>query len=130
MNYLFLVMSDTVNEKADDGSLKPIEEGEGKAQEDPPDVAKKRPRGPSDCLSWSDSEDEADFTPYTQPNPEVVFVSPEKVFAKKSAPKKAKNSKSKSSRSNSSKGKCPKDGKLFVLMWFCFILSCFCMILV
>ena len=111
-------MSGTDDQNADNVRSKPSKDGETKVQEDPPDVAKKRPRGPSDCLSWSDSEDEEEFTPFTQANPDPK-VSPQKIFAKKSAPKMAKNSKAKDSRSkasassNSSKGKCPKDGKLF-----------------
>ena len=46
---------------------------------DQPQAGQKRPRGPYDCLDWSDEEEE--FTPFTQ------SYSPPKVFAKKSAAK-------------------------------------------
>ena len=60
-----------------------------KNEEEPPDVAKKRPRGPSDCLDYSESEED-DFVPFTQSNPEVVHTPPKKkVFAKKSVAKRS-----------------------------------------
>ena len=56
-----------------------------KPEEDPPDVPNKRGRGPSDCLDWSESDSEEEFTPYTQSNPEVHFPPvKKKIFAKKS----------------------------------------------
>ena len=69
---------------------RPHEAGEDKVDEDPPDVSKKRSRGPDDCLNYEES-DEEEFTPYTQANPEVVYESPKKkkVFAKKSVPKRS-----------------------------------------
>ena len=107
-------MSDT-----GENGLKRPSEAEGKMDvERPPDIAKKRPRGPSDCLSWEDSDEEV-FTPFTQENPEPKVV---KVFAKKSVPKKAKSGLSKNGgakvkgvkKSSDEKGK--SSGKLLVLI--------------
>ena len=106
-------MSDT----GENGLKRPLE-AEAKIEEErPPDIAKKRPRGPSDCLSWSDS-DEEEFTPFTQENPEPKVV---KVFAKKSLPKNAKSGLSKNGgakskgvkKSSDEKGK--SSGKLWLL---------------
>ena len=75
-----------VLESGSSGTKRSNEDNERK-EDEPPDVAKKRPRGPSDCLDWSESEEE-DFVPYTQSNPEVVHTPPKKkVFAKKSVVK-------------------------------------------
>ena len=83
-------MSDTGEKSSFEGSSKrSLEEDEEQVA---PVTSTKRPRGPYDCLDWSDSDDEP-FTPFTQSNP-----SPPKIFAKKS---KAKNVGSK----KSSKGK-------------------------
>ena len=77
------------------------------------DVTHKRPRGPFDCLNWSEDEDEEDLGPYTQlPEPvEEPPPSPKKVFAKKSVAKNgetkngAKNASSKKASSSKAKGK-------------------------
>ena len=63
------------------------------------DGTHKRPRGPLDCLNWSEDEDE--FVPFTQlPEPDAEPTPlPKKVFAKKSS---AKNSKSKNGGNNDS----------------------------
>ena len=74
-----------------------------RVDDEPPDVAKKRPRGPSDCLNWSDSEEE-EFVPFTQSNPEPVIEPVKKVFAKKSAPKNS-GTKKQASKGSSRKGK-------------------------
>ena len=81
-------------------------------EEEPPDVAKKRSRGPYDCLNWSDSEEDEVFTPFTQENPPL---SPPKVFAKKSVGKRslvkkssAKNSSAKNSSAKNSGASKPK----------------------
>ena len=73
-------------------------------KEEPPDRGKKRPRGPYDCLNWSDSDEDEVFTPFTQENPPL---SPPKVFAKKSSAKKgfAKNSSAKNSSAKNSSAK-------------------------
>ena len=70
--------------------------------EESSDSAKKRPRGPYDCLNWDeDSEDE--FVPFTQSNPEVVHTPVKKVFAKKSSAKSCSKSSGKSSAKTSAK---------------------------
>jgi len=76
---------------------------------EPPDGSKKRARGPSDCLDWSESDEEV-FTPFTQaftptsPPPKKVFR--KKASVKKSGGKKAGGkAKSKSSSSSVLKGK-------------------------
>ena len=58
-------------------------DNDGKHVEDVPDVVKKRPRGPSDCLE--DDNEEEEFVPFTQESPAVIW-SPEKkkVHVKKS----------------------------------------------
>jgi len=78
-----LVMSDD-----NESDRKRRHEFDGQHVEDPPDLVKKRPRGPSDCLD--DDSEEEDFVPFTQISPEVV-CSPEKkkVFAKKSMVKRS-----------------------------------------
>jgi hypothetical protein len=58
----------------------------GESEGDGPANPVKRPRGPSDCLDWDESEEE-EFTPFTQERPKVVFEEPKKVFARKSKPK-------------------------------------------
>ena len=98
-------MSDSSEKySAEAGIKRPMEVDETEAaieSNEPPDVAKKRPRGPSDCLDYDDS-DEEEFTPFTQSNPEPVFVvSPKKVFAKKSAV--ARSAKKVSKKESSSK---------------------------
>ena len=93
---------------------RPHESGENKVHEDPPDVSKKRPRGPEDCLDYDES-DEEEFTPYTQENPEVVFVPPKKkiVFAKKSAPKRSGGKKPRAKKAvvKSTKTSASSEGK-------------------
>ncbi len=76
---------------------------------DPPDdpgEKSKRSRGPSDCLDWDEYDDEdQEFTPYTQSNPEVVYPSPKKSPAVKKSP--GKKLKCKNAHMKSiSKGKC------------------------
>ena len=101
---IFVAMSAGGSKKPEEVVNKLLGEGELKPEEeDPPDTTKKRPRGPSDCLDWSDSEEE--FVPFTQENPEVVTSSAKKVFAKKSAPKRSKNSEAQKSSSGSRRSK-------------------------
>ena len=84
--------------------------------EEPPDVAKKRSRGPHDCLNYDES-DEEEFTLFTQSNPEVVFEEPDPkpklVFAKKSSAKKSsakKSSKGKGAGKSSKSKNASKEG--------------------
>ena len=99
--------------------------------ERPPDVSNKRPRGPSDCLSWSDSEDEP-FTPFTQENPVPKEIPAKKVFAKKSAPKRVKKSVIKKSSGKASQGTISANAKgkslgmLCHLLVFLFFLYLYC----
>ncbi len=100
-----------VLEMADDpdqGGKRSLEE-DGKHLEDEPDLATKRPRGPSDCLDWEDSEEE--FTPFTQERPVDLFK--EVVIAKKSAPKRsfAKGVSSTKPRRKDNRSKIKSSGK-------------------
>ena len=92
-------MSDSGDKGPFEGSSKrTLEDDEGQ------EAVTKRPRGPYDCLDWSDSDDEP-FTPFTQSNPPP---SPPKVFAVKSKAKKVvskKSSKEKGFSKKSSKDK-------------------------
>ncbi len=68
-----------------------------------PDVSKKRPRGPEDCLDWDESEEE--FVPFTQSRePKKHAPEPKKVYAKKSVVKGSGRKKA-GKKSKSSKGK-------------------------
>ena len=113
-------------------SKRPLDDIVSNDNDKPPDVAKKRSRGPNDCLNYEDDSDEEEFTPYTQSNPDVMFMEseskPKLVFAKKSSAKKSsvkskrkgtgKSSKAKngSKDGSSSKGKCGGNNELsFVL---------------
>jgi hypothetical protein len=108
--------------------------GDKRHVDDPPDVSKKRPRGPYDCLNWDDSDEDEVFTPYTQENPKVVHT-PIKVFAKKSSGRKGGSKKSstkinraKNSGSSRSKEKGKSLGKCILFVWVSsavFILRCF-----
>jgi len=125
--FIFVAMSAIGPQKPEDGVNQVSMEGEAKPEDEaPPDTAKKRSRGPSDCLNYSDSEDE--FVPFTQENPEVVTSSTKKVFAKKSAPKrsKSKNPRKSSSVSKGSKistedkGKCTGEIFYYLIVLICF----------
>ena len=92
-----------------DRAKRPREQNEDEEQ---PVGADKRPRGPYDCLDWSDEEEE--FVPYTQSS------SPPKVFAKKTIVKNvskkkrgAKNAGKVKGSSASAKGK--SIGKHFLI---------------
>ena len=74
--------------------------GKKRSGEDPPDQGSKRPRGPADCLDWSDSDDECEFTPFTQENP--VRIEPDVTSAKSSS---AKSSSAKTSSAKTSSAK-------------------------
>ena len=84
---------------------------------DPPDIPKKRPRGPLDCLNWSDSEEE-EFVPYTQSNPSPPAClsspprcpTPTKVLTKKSAAKN-RSAKNGASKEVASKGATTKQAR-------------------
>ena len=102
-----------------------------KGDDEPPDVAKKRPRGPSDCLNWSDSEEE-EFVPFTQSNPEPVIEPVKKVFAKKSAPKKSatKNPVSKGPWKGKSRGRSDSSKSKMSGKWCFYLTVCCCNIVI
>ena len=89
VHFLCLAMSESGSNRPDDINRKrPCDEGSSSAVEDPPDVSKKRTRGPNDCLDWEDSDEEYEFTPFTQIPEDVPAASPKaKVFARKSSAK-------------------------------------------
>ena len=85
--FSFVVMTDNGKESPKKGTAKRLFDEERPSNGEDQN---KRPRGPLDCLNWSDSDDE-EFTPYTQANPSPVSspVAPI-VFAKKSSGKVSK----------------------------------------
>ena len=85
-----------------EGLKRPLD-NDNRHVEDPPDSVKKRPRGPYDCLDWSD-ESEEEFVPYTQSYPSPV----KKVFAKKSSGKKVVDKKLSAKKSTSVKSSSKK----------------------
>ena len=92
---VILAMSDLEGKKVDESTMD---------QDLAADKAKKRSRGPDDCLDWSDSEEE--FVPYTQSNPEPAYVAPKK--AKNRSPKNPVASKSSASKSSATKSSARK----------------------
>ncbi len=67
-------------------SKRTLDDNDNVQSEEFSDVAKKRPRGPYDCLDWDESDSD-EFTPFTQSySEESRFPPPATVFAKKSDP--------------------------------------------
>ena len=102
--YIVLAMSDSSEKNANEGcSKRTLDPGDPKVCDDPPDLPKKRSRGPMDCLNWDDS-DEEEFVPFTQSNPEVVWETPPRLPVEKAAStvSRAKNSAAKNGRGKKS----------------------------
>ena len=72
---------------------------------DPHPDQSKRGRGPNDCLNWDSSDEEPEFTPFTQEDPvRVEAVSPGQTSSGKK--KVSKKSVAKNQKPSKSKGKC------------------------
>jgi hypothetical protein len=84
-------MSDNNSELPSEGDKNTLKESIGDPEASGVEAEKKRPRGPSDCLNWDDSEEDDFLTCYSQ-----KFESPprKKMFAKKSSVKKSSAKKS------------------------------------